>query len=114
MALEYNRIVRGLNAKSSLRELHMPMTAKYRAVLRGDQLEWRDEAPPEVARGQAVPVDITVLREERLSALRKASSGKRMAEALEKLAARDATSRIEDPVAWQREIRRDRTLPGRD
>ena len=38
----------------------------------------------------------------------------RMAEALEKLAASDAFSEISDPVEWQREIRKDRPLPGRD
>jgi hypothetical protein len=37
-----------------------------------------------------------------------------MAEALERLAAADALSRIEDPVEWQREIRKDRPLPGRE
>jgi hypothetical protein len=37
-----------------------------------------------------------------------------MAEALENLAALDAFSEISDPVEWQREIRKDRPLPGRD
>jgi hypothetical protein len=37
-----------------------------------------------------------------------------MAEALEKLAASDAFSEISDPSEWQREIRKDRPLPGRE
>jgi hypothetical protein len=37
-----------------------------------------------------------------------------MREALERLAARNAFAEIEDPVAWQREIREDRPLPGRE
>ena len=37
-----------------------------------------------------------------------------MADALSKLAESGAFSKIEDPSAWQRDIRRDRPLPGRD
>ncbi len=40
--------------------------------------------------------------------------GQQMADALSKLAESGAFSGIEDPSAWQREIRRDRPLPGRD
>jgi hypothetical protein len=39
---------------------------------------------------------------------------RRMAEALENLAAADAFSEISDPVEWQREVRKDRPLPGRE
>ena len=45
---------------------------------------------------------------------RKRSDGKKMAEALEKLAESGAFADITDPVEWQREIRKDRPLPGRD
>jgi hypothetical protein len=86
-------------------------TATYRAVLRGDRLEWRDEAPPEVVGSLALPVSVTILRDEPFSA---AQAGERMAAALEKLAASQSVAGIEDPVAWQRETRRDRPLPGRD
>jgi hypothetical protein len=37
-----------------------------------------------------------------------------MAEALENLAAADAFSEISDPPEWQREIRKDRAMPGRE
>ncbi len=91
--------------------MHMPT---YRAVLKGDRLEWRGKIPPEVAEEMAVPVDVTILREEKLSASRTEQTGARMAAALENLAASSAAAAIEDPVVWQREVRRDRPLPGRD
>jgi hypothetical protein len=37
-----------------------------------------------------------------------------MMEALEQLAHLNAFAEIDDPVEWQRELRRDRPLPGRD
>ncbi len=40
--------------------------------------------------------------------------GPQMARALEEIAFSDPPTQIADPVAWQREIRRDRRLPGRD
>ena len=89
-------------------------TTTYRAILKGDRLEWRGETPPEIDTDRAVPVDVTILRDERFSASRRAHAGERMAAALEKLAASRAVASIEDPVAWQREIRRDRPLPDRD
>ena len=84
------------------------MSESYRAILKGDQLEWTDRVPSGLAREQ--PVEVTILDEPD----RIADRGRRMAEALEKLAAADAFSEISDPVEWQREIRKDRPLPGRD
>lgn len=89
-------------------------TTTYRATLKGNRLEWRGEAPPEIDTDHAVPVDVTILRDERFSALRTPHAGERMAAALEKLAASRAVASIEDPVAWQREVRGDRPLPDRD
>lgn len=40
-------------------------------------------------------------------------NGTAMARIMEKMAARNALSEIKDPSAWQREIRKDRPLPGR-
>lgn len=54
---------------------------------------------------QGLPTDELLTREER---------GRRIADALEKLAAMHAFAEIDDPVEWQREIRKDRPLPGRD
>jgi hypothetical protein len=80
----------------------------YRAILRGDRLEWTDPSPLDLNPEQ--PVEVTILDEPEQTANR----GRRMAEALEKLAASDAFSEISDPSEWQREIRKDRSLPGRD
>ena len=40
-------------------------------------------------------------------------NGTAIARIMEKMAARNALSEIKDPSAWQREIRKDRPLPGR-
>lgn len=84
------------------------MADSYRAVLKGDRLEWTDVVPSHLASEQ--PVEVTILDEPDRIADRR----RRMAEALEKLAAADAFSGISDPSEWQREIRKDRPLPGRD
>ena len=43
----------------------------------------------------------------------KISQGQRMAAVLQRMADRQAVSSIDDPAAWQQEIREDRALPGR-
>jgi len=84
------------------------MAESYRAVLKGDRLEWTDAVPTHLATEQ--PVEVTILdAQDHLPDRRR-----RMAEALEKLASIDAFSGISDPSEWQREIRKDRALPGRD
>lgn len=80
----------------------------YRAILKGDRLEWTDSEPADLNPEQ--PVEVTILDEPDPIADRR----RRMAEALENLAAADAFSEISDPVERQREIRKDRPLPGRD
>lgn len=84
------------------------MADSYRAVLKGDRLEWTDVVPSHLASEQ--PVEVTILDEPDRIADRR----RRMAEALEKLAAADAFSGISDPSEWQRDIRKDRPLPGRE
>ena len=80
------------------------MLHTYEAVLEGDCVRWTGEKPPA---DQPVRVHVTVLGEQEQDVPR----GVEMAEALEKLAEMGAFSEIEDPSAWQREIRKDRTLP---
>jgi len=41
-------------------------------------------------------------------------NGTQLAQLMEEAAGKNLFSRIKDPVAWQREIRRDRPLPGRE
>ena len=90
------------------------MLNTYRAVLNGSHLEWRGESPPEISGERAVSVEVRVLPDRCLDPSRSPDAGERMAAALGKLAASTAIADIEDPVEWQRNLRRDRPLPGRD
>lgn len=82
------------------------MLRTYEGVLQNDHVEWRGAAPP---RGRAVRVHVTVLEDTEA-----ANRGSRMAAALNQLAQQRAFADIDDPVAWQQQIRRDRPLPGRE
>ncbi len=86
------------------------MLQGYRAVLRGDRLEWSEAAPPEAGNG-GVPVVVIVLEEADLAVL---SHGEQMAAALARLAEAGGVTSFGDPLVWQREIREDRPLYGRD
>lgn len=82
------------------------MERSYHAVLHGDRLEWAGDAPDSDV---PVSVRVTVLDDRRA----RDEMGRRMAAALERLAESRAFDGIEDPVAWQRDVRRDHDLPGR-
>jgi hypothetical protein len=83
----------------------MSMPHTYRAVLRGDRIEWIDK-PPDDACGR--PVHVTVLDQhlERSPQER----GRAMAGMLEELSRGGAFASIPDPETWQGEVRRDHTL----
>ena len=83
------------------------MARTYEAILHGDHIDWTGEAPHTE---KPLRVRVTVIEE--TSAV--SNRGKRMADALAKLAQIGAFSGIKDPVAWQRQIRQDRPLPGRE
>ena len=83
----------------------------YRALLHGDHLEWLEEAP-ESQTDAPLCVHVTVLEPESPAEAR--ARGYAMAALLEKLAKRRTFSTIPDPVKWQRELRQDRVLPGRE
>jgi hypothetical protein len=85
------------------------MTTTYKAILKGDRVEWLGDAPDT---NGGVTVQITVIHQE--TPAERAGRGKAMAEALQRIADSGGIPSIPDPVAWQREIRRDRPLPGRD
>jgi hypothetical protein len=76
------------------------MLITYKAILRGNQLEWTESVPEHL--GKAVAVHVTILDE---PVAPKVSQGRRMAAALEQLAAMNALAEITDPVAWEREMR---------
>ena len=83
----------------------------YRALLHGDHLEWLEEVP-ESQTNTPLHVHVTVLEQESPSEAH--ARGHAMAALLEKLAKRRTFSTIPDPVQWQRDLRQDRVLPGRE
>ena len=78
------------------------MKGAYKAILHGDRVEWLDGAPE-------TDEPIQVKSEEDPE-----SGGKSIVELFEALGDSGAFAEIDDPVAWQGEIRKDRPLPGRD
>jgi len=87
------------------------MLQTFRATLRGDSLEWEEEVQCLSRDDAGVQVLVTILEEEPMQ--EKNGRGQRMAAVLEKLAQAQAFAGI-DPVAWQRDVRQDRELPGRN
>ena len=85
------------------------MLQTYRAILRGDHIEWLEQ-PPE--KSDPVQVNITFLEESGSEVV--LERGRVMAEALATLAGRGSFARISDPIAWQRETRSERNLPIRE
>jgi hypothetical protein len=81
----------------------------YTALLHGDRLEWLGEAP-EPQTDAPLRVEVTIVEQ----GAEGDGRGPAMAALLEKLAARGTFAAIPDPVTWQREIRQDRALPGRE
>jgi hypothetical protein len=81
----------------------------YTALLRGDRLEWLGEAPKSQT-DAPLCVHVTIVEPVAEAHAR----GPAMAALLEKLAARGTFAAIPDPVKWQRELRQDRALPGRE
>ena len=84
------------------------MLHTYRAILDDDRVRWLEQ-PPE--RSGTVQVHITFLDEGGHET--SADRGRLMAESLAELAKRGTFAEISDPVAWQRELRSERTLPDR-
>ena len=86
------------------------MKRAYKAILHGDRVEWLDGAPD--ADGP-LPVEIMV----ETSSGADVKDGDEIAPVshfFQALADMGTFADIEDPVAWQREIRKDRPLPGRE
>ena len=85
------------------------MERTYMAVLYKGRLEWMG-THPDIDPDRQIEVKI-VISEDQAPYL---VDNKKAVAALRALAESGAFSDIEDPVAWQREIRKDRPLPGRD
>lgn len=86
------------------------MLTTYEAILKGNHIEWRDEVPERAVAGEAVAVHITLLDEQTSV---KHENGQRMADALSKLAQTKSMDGA-DARNWQREIRLDNPLIGRN
>ncbi len=89
------------------------MLQTYKAILRGNQLEWNDAAPQSLTDDQPVVVYVTILDQAQPEKT-PLTSGQQTASILEELAQQPTLASISDPVAWQNEQRGDRPLPGRD
>ena len=87
------------------------MIMTYQALLKGDRLEWTEAAPRLQPDQQSVKVYVTIVPEDEAAV---EARGRRKTEALEKLDELGTFAELKDPVEWQRELRRDRPLPGRD
>ena len=83
----------------------------YKALLRGDRLEWLGEVP-DPQTDAPLTVHVTVLEQE--CPVAGHARGHAMAALLGQLAERRTFSAITDPVRWQRELRQERVLPGRE
>ena len=88
------------------------MQTEYKAKLKDGQVEWLGVPPPLSLDGQDVLV--TVLSPSEVGESERRERGAGMAAALREIAKRGGIRSIPDPVAWQREIRKDRPLPGRE
>jgi hypothetical protein len=76
------------------------------------------EALPHIDKFQLMQVLLTQLANEEGVSLQtptqQTNQGQKMAEILQRMADRKALSQITDPIAWQRKIRQDRILAGRE
>ena len=96
------------------------MVQTFQAVLTGDQLNWNPSRPAQLPRDQPILVNVTVsdatvfddpVFDDPVSeSLPEAA----MSTALEQLARLAPFADIDNPVEWQRALRSDRSLPGRD
>lgn len=87
----------------------------YKAILRGDRLEWRGSSRQHPPTDRPIAVHVTLLDEPLSEAGNHVNDqGTRMAAALERLAELRALAGLDDAAAWERSMRQERVLPGRD
>jgi hypothetical protein len=99
------------NAKSEWL-LEARMLSTYRALLRGQVLEWLNDRPKDLSPDQTVVVHVTILEETIYP--QTPEQGRKMAAILEKIAHSASSVATLDPMQWEREMRQERVLPGRD
>lgn len=88
------------------------MLSTLKAVVQGDKIRWQEAVDDVLPSDHPVEVLVTIL-EGRPNGLSPEERGRRRVTALQRLAALNAFSKVEDPVQWQQESREDRQLPGR-
>ena len=88
------------------------MQTEYKAILTDDHLEWKGERPKFLVSGKPAEVVITIPAVSSESS--KEEMRRRRVAALRNIAAEGGIPSIPDAVAWQREMREDRKLPGRE
>lgn len=86
------------------------MLQTFEAVLKGNILEWANEAPKESHR--PVKVYVTLIEED--SSLSAEIRRQKIVELLQKIAGTKAFATVSDPAEWQRDLRQDRPLASRD
>jgi hypothetical protein len=86
------------------------MLSTYKAVLKNSQLEWLDKIPAHLNH-VTVFVHVTVLEE--LPVTKSELPSQKMVDILQKIADNGGPG-IDDPAAWQHEMRQDRPLFGRE
>lgn len=87
----------------------------YRAILRGDRLEWCGPSRQHPPTDRPIAVHVTLLDEPvSEGGVGEAGLGERMAAALERLADIHALAEIDDAAAWERALRQEQALPARD
>ena len=89
------------------------MLSTLKAVVQGNQIHWQEAVDQILPPDHAVEVLVTILEGGANDPPLEERARRRIA-ALERLAALNAFSQIQDPVQWQQESREDRWLPGRD
>ena len=91
------------------------MAQTFQALLTGDQLKWNPSRPAKLPRDKPIMVNVTVFDatvfDEPVSEL---PPGDAMSASLEQLARLAPFADIDSPFDWQRDLRTDRSLPGRD
>ena len=92
---------------------HRLMLSTYKAILHGDRLEWSGEEPESIPPDRGVEVFVTILTERAASSGAKQGRGAAMAAALQRMADAGGPD-IGDPLQWERDLRSDRPLPGRE
>ncbi len=88
------------------------MQTEYKAILTDDHLEWKGERPKSLVNGQPAEV-VVVIPDDEADAVEIEMRRRRIA-ALRRIAASGGVPEIPDAVAWQREMREDRKMPGRE